>query len=759
MNRSSRTFWEIINEYEIIIPVIQRDYVQGRQTRQVQSAREMLLGEIRDSLSRETPINLNFVYGKADSNDGRSLFIPLDGQQRLTTLFLLHWYALCRFSNHSEAEFETLSRFSYETRKTSGDFFRRLTDRRLATEISLSDVDTTISAQLKDKYWFRPEWLSDPTVNSSLVVIDRIQSLFGSAEGLWEQLSDSQRCPIRFEWLNIEKLGNEDDLYIKMNARGKLLSSFENLKAELHKAAQTVLPEPESTLFFSKLDKDWLDFFWLNSPKDREDACDRPLMNLFHWTLWNQWFACAEGYKTNYSGREDGVFSLQARPSGRTLDDYTKFVEPSSVICKELFKGLEYLLDFVSQAPKDHPIVDIVLNCSTSLNPDYRQRIMLYAASEYLLGQNGLFEEKSWEEWRRVFTNLTACSSRYQGFSNLGQYMGAIRCVHGLRQYSGNLLAAFADESIQIDGFIPNDQIKEERLKAKLILSSPEWENAIYKAEAIGYFQGKIGFLLTFAGLSPDEPFDKHNLPERAYSDFDTYLEILGMLFGDKSLLCDENLFIRALLTKGDFTLPMKRLRCYMIQDHRDIDWRAFLRMYNSEHVRANKHFHQLLNDLRGREGDIDSQLQQIVDESVWDDSRMDWHAKFFIQYPELLAKELGSYHQYRLAEWNNTTPQLCFLPVGSNTVASGHNRELYTSVIAIEARRAGWDAYSTPVTGTQPGEFYHLRKGSTVLRLSISDWQKDTLLVLTRDSDAGQSEVVVQTNNYETVIGCIREL
>ena len=38
----------------------------------------------------ENPITLDFVYGDIDKEGNMT---PLDGQQRLTTLFLLHWYA------------------------------------------------------------------------------------------------------------------------------------------------------------------------------------------------------------------------------------------------------------------------------------------------------------------------------------------------------------------------------------------------------------------------------------------------------------------------------------------------------------------------------------------------------------------------------------------------------------------------------------------------------------------------------------------
>ena len=77
---------EALNGIEI--PLIQRDYAQGRDMPKVNYIRTRFVGALREALINDEPITLDFVYGEIDNN--RTL-IPLDGQQRLTTLFLLHW--------------------------------------------------------------------------------------------------------------------------------------------------------------------------------------------------------------------------------------------------------------------------------------------------------------------------------------------------------------------------------------------------------------------------------------------------------------------------------------------------------------------------------------------------------------------------------------------------------------------------------------------------------------------------------------------
>ena len=95
----------------INIPIIQRDYAQGRENDEVGRIRSRFLDALRHALTDDAPITLDFVYGEI--NDEGNL-IPLDGQQRLTTLFLLHWY-VSKHENVPPEKCLFLNRFSYGT--------------------------------------------------------------------------------------------------------------------------------------------------------------------------------------------------------------------------------------------------------------------------------------------------------------------------------------------------------------------------------------------------------------------------------------------------------------------------------------------------------------------------------------------------------------------------------------------------------------------------------------------------------------------
>lgn len=66
----------------IVIPKIQRDFAYGRTDEKNKRKRDRFLDSLLDAINGE-PITLDFIYGDIKEN----VLTPLDGQQRLTTLF------------------------------------------------------------------------------------------------------------------------------------------------------------------------------------------------------------------------------------------------------------------------------------------------------------------------------------------------------------------------------------------------------------------------------------------------------------------------------------------------------------------------------------------------------------------------------------------------------------------------------------------------------------------------------------------------
>ena len=245
---------------EFVVPTIQRDYAQGRDKGSnkdlCEDVRTGLIESLYDALINDEFLLLDYIYGTNDSN----VFYPIDGQQRLTTLFLLHWYIgkKEKINETGASEFDLLRRFSYEIRDTSKEFCKSLID------IDVIFDKDTISNQIKDSSKYHDAYGFDPTVSSMLIVIDTIHNQFKEVNmPLWDRLKK-----IEFWCLSLEHFGLTDDLFVKMNARGKRLSRFDVFKSDLESNLESKIEKIEHKdgeiwkTWKTEIDNAYLDAYW-----------------------------------------------------------------------------------------------------------------------------------------------------------------------------------------------------------------------------------------------------------------------------------------------------------------------------------------------------------------------------------------------------------------------------------------------------------------------------------------------------------------
>lgn len=243
----------------ITIPRIQRSYAQGRADAHAAKTRNRFLSAIQSGLEGNG-LTLDFIYGNIQNGQ----LIPLDGQQRLTTLWLLHWYAAQK-ENITE---NNLSRFTYNTRYSARDFIIKL----VAFEPSFN---RTLSDEIRNQGWFPMEWDNDPTVSGMLTMLDEIHKRFLDTDNLWGALDK-----IDFYFRDIEEMKLTDDIYIKMNSRGKPLTDFEHFKAELLKVIRSDNGnESISKRIGLKIDREWTDLIW--NYRDNDNLVDNGFLHLF----------------------------------------------------------------------------------------------------------------------------------------------------------------------------------------------------------------------------------------------------------------------------------------------------------------------------------------------------------------------------------------------------------------------------------------------------------------------------------------------
>lgn len=257
----------------VAIPVIQRDYVQGADRNR--SKRDEFLTNLMGSLQSEDAfVNLDFIYGTKRVKEGGVAgtdmeSLPVDGQQRLTTLYLLAWLLAQRGLN--QAQRPELPRLEYRTRPATQQFVDKLRAHALPEDLDLSAARAVSLHLTTEPDWFAEDWKDDPSVTAMLQMLDAMNSMLNQVPAALPDMARRffHANPVRFEFLDMEEYKLDEDLYLKMNARGKPLTNFENWKAEFGKFLKYTYPDDKYNsqyaipeYFDYAIEQPWCDLFW-----------------------------------------------------------------------------------------------------------------------------------------------------------------------------------------------------------------------------------------------------------------------------------------------------------------------------------------------------------------------------------------------------------------------------------------------------------------------------------------------------------------
>lgn len=529
-------FHDLIKKQKIEIPIIQRDYAQGRID--AKEVRVNFLKALFESLNTNNPIKLDFIYG---SNVNGS-FQPLDGQQRLTTLFLLHWYAATIGNKLSHENRALLSKFSYETRITSREFCLALVNNPINIDINSEEA---ISTKIIDSNWFFLSWKNDPTIDSMLRTIDDIHKIFSKIDSLWNKLTSSESS-ITFYYVELENIGLTDDLYIKMNARGKLLTSFENFKATFQKYTDDNKWEEGlevTNRFAFKIDTFWTDYFWHNFKKN--NSVDEALMRFI---ATNAMVGLSIGNSIG-DERISKIRQLQEQPDSVRPEYFTKEGFIYLVECFEIYKcvlesktNIKLPYPFWRHKTENSILSTIVYenNIYSTVQTNsatYTQKVLFFAQTEYLR-RIDTFNESNFQDWMRVIRNIVSRGSldkdgnRPDIIRSPETFDGVTNLINELSKGCGNIYQYLSKIS-NLKSQFSKDQIEEEKNKAKLIISKPHLKQLIFNAEDNELLSGRIEFIFYVIGY--DNIIDNFN--ETNFSDvqkvFATYFNTENSLTND----------------------------------------------------------------------------------------------------------------------------------------------------------------------------------------------------------------------------------
>ena len=623
------TLKELLDKYSVVIPQLQRDYAQGRA--EAKELRVRFLSQILRVLREEERLNLDFVYGydKALSPNHHPIFYPLDGQQRLTTLWLLHWYLLPSESVAEEREW--LLRFSYRTRSSSTRFCQLLVEHAVVDDSRL-DV-----AAIKDQPWYRQSYNADATIAAMLGTLRTIKELVAPEErvALWKRLCH-QRA-LTFDVIDIkgEEFRLTDELYIKMNARGKQLTSFECYKADLTRALRKIgeqdvpcsykgKPLSYADYFAFKVDNEWLDLFY----HGEIDGLDERMYGFIQNIAKLCFFLDPENAKKNVDAFTywDSVNVFLRRDNAPRLISILDLFEriQAKQPLRDFFATLTPSIRFLEENGEEAPAsVKDLFRESCDKNASVNL-VLLLAMSHYMEKYQLVEATEELQDYLRVVRNLLWGERQRDKM----RYQSNVR-INSLLTYWGWIEPLASREQV-LDAIKNSGEVFSKKLHQRVdfILKYPELKPLIGELEDHPLLAGQLGIF--------DLDLDANEFKRQA----EAFKQIFDVAFYAPKHT--SKLIIRALVASGYPGVQGKNVW----GGYRDTwffggngRWSTVLSIKEYEQSEQRKAIRQLLSQFAGGTGDTKERLQRIIDAYLEseDAKRRGW-CYYFVKYPEFYS-------------------------------------------------------------------------------------------------------------------------
>jgi len=646
METIDKTLWELLNEYKISIPIIQRDYAQGRI--EEKEKRSKFIEVLYKHLTYELPLDLDFVYGRVFDN----VFFPIDGQQRLTTLFLLHWYISTK-ENISDSLRQNLVKFVYDTRISSREFCKALIEKQVTIPPEANEDNFIV--EIQNNRWFRDAWKKDPTIKAMLIMIQSIHEKFGGIQDLqlWNKLTCDRL--ITFHVLDLGSKGFEltDELYIKMNARGKQLTPFENFKANFIQFIDKTfknefLQHPikgkisYSSYFSYKIEKEWADLFW--TYRDKKINIDDMFMNYFGFISQMCYFrskknAKAEDFKNNFEQFESlfkekenlfFLFDSLDKLFEISLDKKTGLVNNACLqsFFESLFRKEEMDDNYCGQVKlfwnqnSSEKDLNLFERCILDFNYDIRNKIVLFCLLYYILenkSDNGL------KDYIRVIRNLlmgirqrneTKFNTNVR-INNFASYWILFKKIASINVY-GSLL----NPDIDAKGTqITDASLRNEKEKARIICADGQIKDTLFSIEEFTCFEGLIHLLEPAKNVK--------NLPQ--------YKKVIGEIWGNS---ISDTLRIKALIACGFCGIHIRDCNMGKTKYFGKMgNWSAILTCEDKD-KNVSRSLTLLLDKYENcKNGSVEERLKSIVEGWLKNNKDKRSWEYYFLQYDEFTSK------------------------------------------------------------------------------------------------------------------------
>lgn len=662
-NNNSSYFKKLINDYIIYVPEFQRNYLQGDDSKEsIKDKRDRLLDDIFDCIkSQSKSIDLGFIYGRVEESYKSTLFYPYDGQQRLTTLYFLYLLIYFKFNKYDEIN-SIKEKLSYQTRISTNRFIESFLSWILDSKERDNIYNDFWNKNGKDlkgfvmsQDWFMmTEWNYDVSIINMLSIIveisRRIKDL-GDKFGIVNFIDKDENNPFQFDFIYVDDISKSDDLYIKINARGKALSPFENLKSDIDKYWK----DEDKT----KLDAEWTEYVWNQldvNDKNKEKSFDNSFYNLLSNIFYLQYLVGLDLNNIN----DKILIEIENKYKKGIVDKEWITPKLCSTSCPMISSFLDAMIgSFKSIKDKQIESVNRKIfglgDYQNNNGQNKMERADLFEVFVYYYSVSSLFTENDMEftDKRNLLNEIETVTNRIienqrpylDSPTNLVKALKSVKVLidnsiesHGVYKF---FLSIDNDtkESIRIG--LMKEQVEEEILKAKLIDKDSRYVALFNKGYSELKNKGQLGFI--FYLVTNNKSLSKIGIEDVFYESFDKTLKqiifIQNFIIGE---FTNYELLLRAILAKAKGSFFWERrnnlLSFPLLNNDRDISLHTFLNCYSSNNPEDVEYKFNLLYGLREvlnlfdpNKDNIEEVLKRIIEDYKKTDSNV-WY-KFFVIY------------------------------------------------------------------------------------------------------------------------------
>ncbi len=296
---------------KVIIPDLQRDYCWGNPI--APGSSESLVSRFLESLTQldfNQDITMGLIYGYYDQELAPYHLQLCDGQQRLTTLFLLLG-ALSRRCTTGKYQPVLISQFELEEDDHEPHLLYSIRESSL---YFLSDLtmhyflhpDLPLDG-LEKQPWFLHDYLLDPTIQSMRAALASIEAWLNGYQGDLDTLGCFLTQRMKFLFYDMGNRMNGEETFVVINTTGEPLTANQNLKPLLIMANpdyQRLVTLPDGTTVTHDTARDWElmeTWFWQRRRRNGTDTATQGMLAFLHCVSVlesageSQWY---EGYET-----------------------------------------------------------------------------------------------------------------------------------------------------------------------------------------------------------------------------------------------------------------------------------------------------------------------------------------------------------------------------------------------------------------------------------------------------------------------------